>query len=36
MPVVRIDDVTIGDGRPGPITQQLRSRFHQFAAISAG
>jgi len=36
MPVVRIDNVTIGNGRPGPITQTLRSKFHQFAAISAG
>ena len=36
MPVVRIDGVTIGDGTPGPITRQLRSKFHQFAAISVG
>jgi D-alanine transaminase len=36
MPVVRIDGVTIGDGKPGPITQTLRTKFHQFAAISAG
>ncbi|MCK5713526.1 MAG: aminotransferase class IV, partial [Hyphomicrobiaceae bacterium] len=34
MPVVRIDGVTIGDGKPGPITRTLRSKFHQFAAIS--
>jgi D-alanine transaminase len=36
MPVVRIDGVTIGDGKPGPITRTLRSKFHQFAAISDG
>ncbi|MGI9403184.1 MAG: D-amino-acid transaminase [Hyphomicrobium sp.] len=36
MPVVRIDGVAIGNGRPGPITRQLRSKFHQFAEISAG
>ena len=36
MPVVCIDGVTIGDGTPGPITRQLRSKFHQFAAISVG
>ena len=35
MPVVCIDGVTIGDGKPGPVTQTLRSKFHQFAAISA-
>lgn len=26
-PVVRIDDVTIGDGRPGPVTRDLRAQF---------
>ena len=26
-PVVRIDDVTIGDGRPGPRTYELEQRF---------
>ncbi|MBI1650520.1 D-amino-acid transaminase [Hyphomicrobium sulfonivorans] len=34
MPVVRIDGNTVGDGRPGPIAQRLRNKFHQFAAIS--
>jgi D-alanine transaminase len=34
MPVVRIDGALIGDGRPGPITLRLRSKFHQFADIS--
>jgi branched-subunit amino acid aminotransferase/4-amino-4-deoxychorismate lyase len=27
VPVVRIDDVTIGQGSPGPITQQLRGDY---------
>lgn len=27
LPVVRIDDLTIGDGYPGPITQTLMARF---------
>ncbi len=34
MPVVRIDGRPIGDGRPGPLTRRLRSKFDQFAAIS--
>jgi len=34
MPVVSIDGQPIGDGRPGPLTQRLRSKFDQFAAIS--
>jgi D-alanine transaminase len=34
MPVVRIDGTRIGDGRPGPVTLRLRSKFDQFAAIS--
>ncbi|HEY7670156.1 MAG TPA: D-amino-acid transaminase [Hyphomicrobium sp.] len=34
MPVVRIDGAPIGDGRPGPLTLRLRSKFDQFAAIS--
>jgi D-alanine transaminase len=36
MPVVRIDGQPIGNGKPGPITRRLRSKFHQFAAISCG
>jgi branched-subunit amino acid aminotransferase/4-amino-4-deoxychorismate lyase len=28
LPVVRIDDRTIGDGRPGPMTRALMARFH--------
>lgn len=34
MPVVQIDGTQIGEGRPGPVTLQLRSKFHQFANIS--
>ncbi len=31
MPVVRIDDRPIGDGKPGPIATALRREFHHFA-----
>lgn len=31
MPVVAIDGAPVGTGRPGPITRQLRSSFHQAA-----
>ncbi len=31
MPVVAIDDRTIGDGRPGPLTLALRRAFHDVA-----
>ena len=34
MPVVSIDGQPIGDGRPGALTQRLRLKFDQFAAIS--
>jgi D-alanine transaminase len=34
MPVVRIDGLPIGDGRPGRLTRLLRSRFHQVAEIA--
>jgi D-alanine transaminase len=34
MPVVRIDGHTLGEGRPGPITQRLREEFRRFAQIS--
>ena len=27
MPVVQIDDAVIGEGSPGPITQQIRAAF---------
>ena len=29
IPVVRVDDRTIGDGRPGPVTRDLMRLFHQ-------
>jgi D-alanine transaminase len=34
MPVVSIDGVPIGDGRPGPVAARLRSAFRQYAEIS--
>jgi D-alanine transaminase len=34
MPVVAIDKVPIGDGRPGELTRRLRSIFHQAAELS--
>jgi D-alanine transaminase len=36
MPVVRIDGRSVGDGKPGPVAQRLRLKFHHFAAISGG
>jgi D-alanine transaminase len=36
MPVVRIDGRAVGDGKPGPVVQRLRLKFHHFAAISGG
>ncbi len=35
MPVVKLDGRPVGDGRPGPITRRLRSRFHHIAEISS-
>ena len=29
--VVEVDGRTIGDGKPGPITRDLKERFHAFA-----
>jgi D-alanine transaminase len=34
MPVVAIDGVSIGEGKPGPLTLELRRLFHQFAERS--
>ncbi|MGB3271286.1 MAG: D-amino-acid transaminase [Xanthobacteraceae bacterium] len=34
MPVVRIDGHTLGEGRPGPLTQRLREEFRRFAQVS--
>jgi D-alanine transaminase len=31
LPVVRIDDRTIGDGKPGPVATALRREFHRYA-----
>lgn len=31
VPVVKCDGRTIGNGKPGPVTRQLRERFHQLA-----
>src|SRR5205085_8804069 len=31
IPVVKCDGRLIGNGKPGPITKQLRERFHQLA-----
>ena len=35
MPVVRIDEHVIGNGKPGPVTLKLRSEFHHMAETSA-
>jgi branched-chain amino acid aminotransferase len=32
LPVVRVDDVRIGTGRPGPLTAELRRRFDEIIA----
>jgi D-alanine transaminase len=34
LPVVRIDDHVIGDGRPGPVATALRREFHRYAEWS--
>lgn len=34
MPIVRIDDSTIGDGTPGPVAKSLRAAFHAHAEWS--
>src|SRR5262249_50598191 len=34
IPVVKCDGRSIGAGKPGPITRQLRERFHQLARSS--
>lgn len=33
MPVVRLDDRQIGNGKPGPVATALRSEFHRFAEM---
>ncbi|HEY1735699.1 MAG TPA: D-amino-acid transaminase [Methylovirgula sp.] len=34
MPVVRIDNAPVGDGKPGPLAQRLRALFHSVAQRS--
>lgn len=34
MPVVRVDDVTIGNGHPGETTMELRKMFHTVSELS--
>lgn len=34
MPVVTIDGKPVGDGKPGPVARDLRTRFHETAEIS--
>lgn len=34
MPVIKIDDRIIGDGKPGSVSRRLREEFHRFAHIS--
>lgn len=34
MPVISIDGITIGDGKPGPMTQELRRIYLEFAGVS--
>jgi D-alanine transaminase len=34
MPVVAIDDTTIGTGTPGAISRRLREQFHRFSVFS--
>lgn len=33
MPIVRIDDTPIGNGRPGPLTQRLAELFHVYTRL---
>ena len=34
MPVVRVDDGPVGDGKVGPVARRLREEFHRFAHFS--
>ncbi|MGX9393066.1 D-amino-acid transaminase [Nitrobacteraceae bacterium UC4446_H13] len=34
MPVVAIDDATIGNGSPGTVSRRLREQFHRFSVFS--
>jgi len=33
MPVVRVDDRAIADGKPGPVAVALRRQFHRHAEV---
>jgi D-alanine transaminase len=33
-PVVRIDGIPVGDGRPGPVATALRRQFHRHAEFT--
>ena len=35
LPVVRVDQVQIGNGRPGPVTRELRRRFDELVEREA-
>ena len=35
VPVVRIDNVTIGQGRPGPITKELMTAYESYVMENA-
>jgi D-alanine transaminase len=34
MPVIKVDDHVIGDGKVGPVAKRLREEFHRFAQVS--
>jgi D-alanine transaminase len=34
MPVVKVDDRAVGDGKVGPVAKRLREEFHRFAHMS--
>jgi D-alanine transaminase len=34
MPVVAVDDATIGNGAPGTVSRRLREQFHRFSVFS--
>lgn len=36
MPVVKIDGIQVGDGRPGPLARRLRLGFHYISEIQRG
>ena len=35
LPVIRIDGASVGDGKPGPLSRQLRAAYLAHAAIPA-